>query len=303
MPLQHTYRPGTFKTVVGNEATVASLKSVLEREDDMPHAFLFTGPSGTGKTTLARIVAKSLGCAKADYTELDAADFRGIETVREIRRKIHFAPQAGPCRVWLLDECHQLTKDAQEALLKALEEPPAHVYFILATTEPEKLKPTLKRRCEHFTLAHVASDKLLGHLRKICNREKADVPTEVLDQICEDSGGSPGIALSILDKVIGLDPEAMMEAAKQQAVLQNEAIELCRALMSGKSWKTVAGIIKGLDAEPEGFRRMMLAYASNTLLNGNTKAAVILDCFRDHFYDNGRAGLVLACFEALHTDD
>ena len=300
MPLQLKYRPGSFKNVIGNAATVDSLKSVLERKgEDLPHAFLFIGPSGTGKTTLARIVAKMVGCSKSDFCELDSADFRGIDTVREIRRRMHYAPQAGPCRVWLMDECHQMTKDAQEALLKALEDTPAHVYFILATTEPEKLKETLKRRCSTFTLSTVLEKELVAHMTMILGREKKTAPPEVLAQIWQDAGGSPGIALAILDKIVDLAPAQMLEAAKQQATLHNETIELCRVLMKGASWKEIATIIKGIEAEPESFRRMMLGYATNTLLNGNPKAAIILDCFRENYYDNGKAGLVLSCWEAM----
>ena len=299
MTLQIEYRPDKFEHVEGNEVTIASLKTVLEREKP-PHVFLFTGPSGCGKTTLARIVRKELKCHKADYFELDAADFRGIETVREIRKKMHYKASQGPCRVWLLDECHQLTKDAQEALLKALEDTPSHVFFILATTEPEKLKTTLKRRCTEFSVKPLNDKLLIDFLSSVAEKKKVKIPGDVLYQIALDSLGSPGIALGILDKIIDLDKDQMMEVAEQSASEQNESIELCRALIKKASWKSVSSILKGIQQDPESVRRAVIGYSSAVLLNsGSPQAAEVLDNFNTNFFNSGKAGLVLACFDSI----
>jgi len=289
-----------LKDFVGNEKTVQSLRSLMEREE-MPHTLLFTGPSGCGKTTLARIVAARLKVGQFDFVENNAADFRGIDSVRDILRQMTLSPMSGPCRVWLLDECHQLSKDAQHALLKALEDTPAHVWFILATTDPEKLLPTIKTRCVTFDVKPL-DDKTMGRLLiNVGTAEGVALSQEVIDQIIQDSLGSARMALTILDKIINMDPADMLEAAKQQAANQNETIELCRALMAKRPWRDVARIIKGIDQEPEQVRRAVLGYASAILLSkDNGQAYLLLDAFQKNFFDTGKAGLVMAAYQTIN---
>jgi DNA polymerase III gamma/tau subunit len=289
-----------LKDFVGNEKTVQSLRALMEREE-MPHAILFTGQSGCGKTTLARIVAARLKVGQFDFVENNAADFRGIDSVRDILRQMNLSPMSGPCRVWLLDECHQLSKDAQHAILKALEEPPKHVYFLLATTDPEKLLPTIKTRCVMFDLASLHDEQVGELVKKIAKAETVEIPTEVVDQIVQDSLGSARMALTILDKIINMDPADMLAAAKQQAADQNETIELCRALMAKRPWRDVARIIKGIDQEPEQVRRAVLGYASAILLSkDNGQAYLLLDAFQKNFFDTGKAGLVMAAYQTIN---
>jgi len=293
------YRPKRLSDFLGNTETVQSLRALMEREE-MPHTILFTGPSGTGKTTLARIVAKRLRCSEYDLQELNTADFRGIDTIRDVVKNMSLCPMSGSYRIWILDECHSLTKDAQHALLKALEDTPKHVYFLLATTNPEKLLPTIKTRCVTFDVKPL-NDKLMDQLLKdVIAKEQVLVMQEAIDQIIQDSLGSARMALSILDKIINMDSKLMLEAAKQQAAAQSEAINLCRALISKRPWKEIAKIIRGLEQEPESVRRAVLGYAQAVLLKSdNPQAALVLMNFRAPLYDVGKPGLTIACYESI----
>lgn len=294
------YRPRMLKDFLGNEEVVRSLRSTMEREE-IPHTMLFTGPSGCGKTTLARIVAARLKCSRRDFIENNAADFRGIDSVRDILRQMLLAPMSGLCRVWLLDECHQLSKDAQHALLKALEDTPAHIYFLLATTDPEKLLPTIKTRCVTFDVKPLDDKTMENMVVGVASSEGVGLSQEVVDQIVQDALGSARMALSILDKIINMEPADMLAAAKQQAAAQNESIDLCRALIGKKPWKDISRILQGVQQDPEQVRRAVLGYSQAVLLkSGHGQAYIVMSAFRQPFYDLGKPGLTLACYEAIH---
>ena len=138
MSFARKYRPKSFKTFIGNQKTIEAVQGIL---DGRTHSFMITGPTGCGKTTMGRIIAKELQCLGDDFCEMDSADFRGIDTIRNLRKQIQYRPieKDSKCRVFLMDEVHKLTGDAQAALLKNLEEPPDHIYFILCTTDPQKV--------------------------------------------------------------------------------------------------------------------------------------------------------------------
>ena len=305
MSLALKHRPQTLGEVEGNDSTVKALTALLQRDkEDINHSMLFTGPSGCGKTTLARIVSNELGCIGNDFHEIDSADFRGIDTIREIRQKMWLAPTEGACVVYLLDECHQCSKDAQSALLKALEDSPPHVYFLLATTDPEKLLPTIRGRCVNFPVSPLSEDQMSAFLTLICRTERRRVSKEVIEQIACDSLGSCRNALQILDKIIDLDAEEMEEAARQISQQENQVIELCRALFAGKAWKEIATILRGLEKEDiEKTRLSVMGYCSSILLSEKTKDApqafIVMDEFKNPFYNNGRAGLVYASYAAV----
>lgn len=220
LSLYRKWRPGGFDEVVGQEFVTRTLRNSL-RTGNISHAYLFEGPRGTGKTSTARILAKALNCEEGptpdpcgrcpscvqiaegvsvDVVEIDAASNRGIEDVRELREKVAFSPASARVKVYILDEAHMLTKEAFNALLKVLEEPPAHVLFVMATTEPHKMPPTILSRCQRFTFRSVPVPRLVEHLRRICGEEGIEVDEESLRLISRRARGSVRDALVLLEQ-------------------------------------------------------------------------------------------------------
>ncbi len=219
--LYRKYRPKTFSEVEGQEHVVRTLQGALSL-GRVSHAYLFAGPRGSGKTTIARLLAKTLNCEKGandscgkcslcvgvdasagiDLIELDAASNRGIDEIRNIKESVRSAPLQGKYKIFIIDEVHMLTKDAFNALLKTLEEPPAHVIFILATTEPYKVLPTVLSRVQRFDFRRLTRDQIINKLKKIVKIEKIKVPDEVLSLVASNADGSLRDAESDLAKLI-----------------------------------------------------------------------------------------------------
>lgn len=300
------YRPKRLDDIIGNSEVVEVLRSQIN-ENKVPHAMLFHGPTGCGKTTLARIVANELGARGADIREIDAADFRGIDTIREIRRQLVFKPMEGSCQVWILDECHRLTQDSQSALLKTLEDTPDHVYFILCTTDPQKLLPAIRGRCADYQVRTLSDDEMLKLLSRVVKAEGERLKRSVYEQIIESSGGHPRNALRILEQVLAVEGKERLEVAKRVAVDQSQVIDLCRALINGERWKKVSQILSGLKNEdPEKIRRAVLGYCQSVLLNspqGNHQAAAVMEEFESPTYDIGFPGVVLACYRVVFAEE
>jgi DNA polymerase III gamma/tau subunit len=296
MELYLKHRPKAFKTVVGQPDAVRVLHQMV-RDERVPHALLLTGPSGCGKTTLARILVSKLDCSAGDFQEINAADFRGIDTVREIRTRMTLSPIHGKCRIWVIDEAHKLSNDAQNALLKALEDTPKHVYFILATTDPAKLIKTILTRCTEVKLREMAMSSLQELIKDIADQEKIKLSDEVTEKIIECSMGSARYALVLLNKIVGLDESEQLDTIEKAGV-QTESIALARALLNHAPWVEVAKILKTMPDEPESTRYLVLGYMSQVILGGGKmapRAAEVIERFQFNFYDSKRAGLILAC--------
>lgn len=292
------YRPTTFEEVVGNSSLIQSLLSCLERPTGVPHTFLFQGPSGCGKTTLARIVVTKLG-KDPEVREYNISKMRGIDTAREIINSCNHYPLRGSVKVFILNEIHKATNEFQNAMLEILEEPPKHVFFILVTTDPEKLLKTIKTRCSIFQVASLQRSKLLRVLKNVCDQEKVEVSVKVLHKITESCDGSPRQALVMLDQVIDIeDEDAALQVIIGNTINESSLLELCQLLLKpASSWKSIAIILRNFDDDPEKVRYAVLSYMTKVLLdNPDIRVCKIIDLFSTSWMYSGKAGMVSTCY-------
>lgn len=299
MPLHIDLRPDSFDDFIGNSLIVKSLKSLIKRED-RPHSYLFSGPSGCGKTSLARIVAKELNCADMDLQEINMSNNRGIDTAREIISNCKFKPLSGKTRVYILDEIHQSTKEFMNAILKIIEEPPVHVYFIFCTTDPDKIIPTVKNRCSKFSVSRLKTNVLYKFIESVCEDKKISLSGEIIRKIAKSSNGSPRDCLIKVDQVKDLSDGSDMEILLEEDIGDKTVIDLCRILLNENiKWKELSSALSLVlkNIEPETIRRGVLGYMSSVALSGNKleRACYVIDWFEDNFYNSGKAGLILAC--------
>ena len=291
--LARKYRPQKFSDVIGQDHVTRTLKNAIE-QGRIAHGYIFSGHRGIGKTTIARILAMALNCRSADHPvaepcgvcdscveirqgnavdvmEIDAATNRGIDEVRELREAARYHPARDRYKIWILDEAHQITDAAFNALLKTLEEPPGHVIFMMATTEPEDIPQTIRSRCQHFSFHAVKFDEIVKQLRSIATAEKIEADDNALALLAEAGDGSMRDALSIMDQAIATTTGRLTAADVRGLVgaVSSDILEEMMGAVERNSSQEVLELVDRLMVEgrnPTHFARQTVRFLRNAIV-------------------------------------
>lgn len=303
IPLYRKYRPQKLEEVVGQEHIKKALRNAIEL-DKISHAYLFTGPRGTGKTSTARIFAKSLNCKEGptinpcgvcenciditnstpmDVIEIDAASNRKVEDAQNILEKVMYAPVNSRYKIYIIDEVHMLSTTAFNALLKTLEEPPKNVIFILATTEVHKVLDTIKSRCQRFDFKRITTDDIVKHLRYIADNEKINITDDALFTIAKNSAGGMRDSIALLDQLSVLDGEEAISTDDINNLLGRLSFDTLNSLADKIVKSDPQGAIEDLEKiynsgnEPVQILTNLMDYLKNLLIIKNCRKEIVFE--------------------------
>ncbi|MBU4536769.1 DNA polymerase III subunit gamma/tau [Patescibacteria group bacterium] len=248
--LYRKYRPSKFSEVLGQDHIVDTIQKAISL-GNIAHAYLFSGTRGTGKTSIARLLAQEIKCSANDLNEIDAASNRGIDDIRELREAVTVLPFESPYKVYIIDEVHMLTKEAFNALLKTLEEPPKHVVFVLATTELEKIPDTILSRCQTFNFKKPSLEILKKSILDICKKEKLELENGAEDLIALLGDGSFRDTLGILQKVISTSSDTKISIKEVEKITGAPRGELVNDFISAISEKDLDRGLKAVQQATE----------------------------------------------------
>lgn len=299
MQIAVKYRPKKFSKVVGNEKIIYALKKCIVGENK-PHAILLSGPTGVGKTTLGRITSSKLGSRGRDYIELNLSKVGegSKQSAKEIEDSALYPPFESDVKVFLLDECQESSSYFQNSILKILEEPPNWVYFIFCTTDPDKLKETIRGRCRHFKLVRLTQDEVITALKRIVRLEGVKVKSSLLREIAYEVNGDCRSAIEMLATAFDV-PEFGDVLAKRRKEIES----LAYALYKQMGWKKISKILNELEGDIEYTRRGILNYMERILLSKRDDwASDIMMEMSDSFKNEGRAGLTNACYNCVFRE-
>ena len=302
IPLYRKYRPKNLQEIVGQDHIKKALANAINL-NKISHAYLFTGPRGTGKTSIARILAKSLNCQQGptltpcevcpscveirnstpmDVIEIDAASNRSVEDARNILEKIQYVPTNGKFKIYIIDEVHMLTNQAFNALLKTLEEPPENVIFILATTEPHKVLETITSRCQRFDFRRITTDDIIGHLKHVAKLEKIKIEDDALFTIAKNAAGGMRDSLALLDQISVLDNSKTISSEDINRLLGRLSFDMLYNISENIIQSQPQAAIELLEKiynsgnEPTQILINMLGYLKNLLIVKNCKGDELL---------------------------
>jgi DNA polymerase-3 subunit gamma/tau len=303
------YRPASLKRVIGQENAIEIINGFITR-NSFPHFMVLTGPSGCGKTTIAKILKKHLNCSDIDFEVINAAQARGIDTIRDIQVRMSTAPLVGDARVFLFDEAHRLTPEAQDAALLPTEDTPKHVYFIFCTTNPSKLIKTIWTRAVEIRLESLSAEHLEQKLTYILEKEKVDIDKDVVDRIVELAEGSARKAEQLLESIIGITGKDKQLKRLLSSDIMEDADTIIAILMGwqrGAKFNDIAKVISNIDEKHDWnqLRIRMLAVAGGRLIKAGhdaERAYRVIQAFEGYTFDSGKPGracFLRACYELL----